>query len=107
MAAIEAAVERFPYVDGDRLGVAGGSYGGLHGQLDRQPHRPLPGSRNDAFVVNRWSAMGTSDLGYNRLRQFGVENWWEVENLGPFLKQSPLVHASHINTPLLIEHQEE
>jgi dipeptidyl aminopeptidase/acylaminoacyl peptidase len=57
-------------------------------------------------VVNRWSAMGTSDTGYNRIGQFGTENWWEEQNLGPYLKQSPLLHASKIVTPLLIEHQE-
>jgi dipeptidyl aminopeptidase/acylaminoacyl peptidase len=57
-------------------------------------------------VVNRWSAMGTSDTGYNRISQFGTENWWEEQNLGPYLKQSPILHASKIETPLLIEHQE-
>ncbi len=106
MAAIEAAVARFPYVDGDRLGVAGGSYGGFMVNWIVSHTNRFRAAVTMRSVVNRWSAMGTSDLGYNRLRQFGVENWWEVENLGPFLKQSPLVHASHINTPLLIEHQE-
>lgn len=107
MAAIEAAVERYPYVDGDRLGVAGGSYGGFMVNWIVSHTDRFRAAVTMRSVVNRWSAMGTSDLGYDRLRQFGVENWWEVDNLGPFLKQSPLVHASRINTPLLIEHQED
>ncbi len=106
MAVIEAAVERFPYIDGDRLGVAGGSYGGFMVNWIVSHTDRFRAAVTMRSVVNRWSAMGTSDLGYDRLRQFGVENWWEVDNLGPFLKQSPLVHASRINTPLLIEHQE-
>ncbi len=106
MAAIEGAVERFPYVDGDRLGVAGGSYGGFMVNWIVSHTDRFRAAVTMRSVVNRWSAMGTSDLGYDRLRQFGVENWWEVDNLGPFLKQSPLVHTSRINTPLLIEHQE-
>jgi dipeptidyl aminopeptidase/acylaminoacyl peptidase len=38
--------------------------------------------------------------------QFGAPHWWEPEQMAPYLKQSPLVHASKIETPLLIEHQE-
>ncbi|MEW8978257.1 MAG: S9 family peptidase [Symbiobacterium sp.] len=106
MAVIEAAVERYPYVDGDRLGVAGGSYGGFMVNWIVSHTDRFKAAVTMRSVVNRWSAMGTSDIGYYRLRQFGTENWWEVKNLGPYLKQSPLVHASHINTPLLIEHQE-
>ena len=106
MAAIETAVERFDFIDTDRLGVAGGSYGGfmvnwMVGHTDR-----FKAAVTMRSVVNRWSAMGTSDTGYNRIRQFGTENWWEEQNMAPYLKQSPLLHASKINTPLLIEHQE-
>jgi dipeptidyl aminopeptidase/acylaminoacyl peptidase len=106
MAAIETAVARFDFVDTDRLGVAGGSYGGfmvnwIVGHTDR-----FKAAVTMRSVVNRWSAMGTSDTGYNRIGQFGTENWWEEQNMAPYLKQSPLLHASKINTPLLIEHQE-
>ncbi|MFZ5815903.1 MAG: prolyl oligopeptidase family serine peptidase [Bacillota bacterium] len=106
MAAIETAVQRYDFIDGDRLGVAGGSYGGfmvnwIVGHTDR-----FKAAVTMRSVVNRWSAMGTSDAGYNRIGQFGTENWWEEQNMGPYLKQSPLLHASKINTPLLIEHQE-
>lgn len=106
MAAIETAVERFPFVDGDRLGVAGGSYGGFMVNWIVSHTDRFKAGITMRSVVNRWSAMGTSDTGYNRIRQFGTENWWEEQNLAPYLKQSPLVHASNINTPLLIEHQE-
>lgn len=106
MAAIETAVKRFDFVDGDRLGVAGGSYGGfmvnwIVGHTDR-----FKAAVTMRPVVNRWSAMGTSDTGYNRVGQFGTENWWEEKNMAPYLKQSPLLHASKIVTPLLIDSQE-
>jgi len=106
MAAIETAVHKFDFIDGDKLGVAGGSYGGfmvnwMVGHTDR-----FKAAVTMRSVVNRWSAMGTSDTGYNRIGQFGVPNWWEEQNLAPFLKQSPIMHASKINTPLLIENQE-
>jgi len=106
MAAVETAVKHFDFVDPDRLGVAGGSYGGflvnwIIGHTDR-----FKAAVTMRSVVNRWSAMGTSDLGYNRREMFGTDTWWEEQHLAPYLKQSPIVHASKMNTPLLIEHQE-
>ena len=112
MAAIETAVERFDFIDGARLGVAGGSYGGfmvnwIVGHTDR-----FKAAVTMRSVVNRFSAMGTSDTGFMRIPQFNAEVndisngpfWWQ--NMEPYLKQSPLMHAHKINTPLLIEHQE-
>lgn len=106
MAAVDAAVSRYDFIDPDRLGVEGGSYGGFMvnwviGHTDR-----FKAAVTSRPVVNRWSAMGTSDTGYSRVVQFGTENWWEPENMAPYLKQSPLLHASRMNTPLLIESQE-
>jgi dipeptidyl aminopeptidase/acylaminoacyl peptidase len=105
MAAIETAVARFDLIDRERLGVCGGSYGGfmvnwIVGHTDR--FRAAVTGRS---VVNRFSAMGTSDVGYLRIPQFQEEGYW-WQNPEPYLKQSPLMHAHKINTPLLIEHQE-
>ncbi len=106
MAAIETAVQCYDFIDPDRLGVAGGSYGGFMVNWIVSHTDRFKAAVTMRSVVNRWSAMGTSDTGYNRVGQFGTENWWEEENMAPYLKQSPLLHASKINTPLLIEHQE-
>jgi dipeptidyl aminopeptidase/acylaminoacyl peptidase len=55
-------------------------------------------------VVNRFSAMGSSDMGWLRIPQYGTKPWWEDPE--PYWQQSPLRYASNIHTPLLIEHQE-
>jgi dipeptidyl aminopeptidase/acylaminoacyl peptidase len=106
MAAIEAAVAKYDYIDGDRLGIAGGSYGGFMVNWVVTHTDRFKAGVSGRSVVNRWSAMGTSDTGFNRIGQFGTENWWEVKNMAPYLKQSPLVHASNVHTPLLLENQE-
>jgi dipeptidyl aminopeptidase/acylaminoacyl peptidase len=106
MAAIETAVQRYDFIDSEKLGVAGGSYGGFMVNWIVGHTNRFKAAITMRSVVNRWSAMGTSDTGYNRIGQFGTENWWEEQNMAPYLKQSPLLHASKINTPLLIEHQE-
>jgi dipeptidyl aminopeptidase/acylaminoacyl peptidase len=103
---IETAARKYDFIDADRLGVAGGSYGGfmvnwIIGHTDM--FKAAVSSRS---VVNRWSAMGTSDVGYNRTGQFGTAAWWNAADMAPYLKQSPLLHASRINTPLLLENQE-
>lgn len=104
MAGIEEAVRRYDFIDGDKLGVAGGSYGGfmtnwILGHTDR--FRAAVTMRS---VVNRHSAMGTSDMGFNRMKQYGNVPWWEDPT--PYWQQSPLAHAGKITTPVLIEHQE-
>lgn len=104
MAGVDAALARFDCIDPRRLGVMGGSYGGflvnwIAGHTDRFACAVTMRS-----VVNRMSAMGTSDVGFSRVPLFGGAYWWE--DPAPYLKQSPLLHASRIHTPLLIEHQE-
>lgn len=104
MAGIEEAVRRFSFIEETRLGVAGGSYGGfltnwIVGHTDR--FRAAVTMRS---VVNRHSAMGTSDMGFNRIKQYGNIPWWEDPS--PYWKQSPLAYAGNIKTPILIEHQE-
>lgn len=56
-------------------------------------------------VVNRLSAMGSSDLGFLRVPQYGTKPWWE--EIEPYWQQSPLKYAGQIHTPVLIEHQME
>jgi len=104
IACMDGALARHPEIDPARTGVAGGSYGGfmvnwIVGHTDR-----FAAAVTMRSVVNRLSTMGTSDMGYLRTRQFGTGPWWE--SIEPYLHQSPLMWASNIRTPLLIEHQE-
>ncbi|OLZ10578.1 S9 family peptidase [Sulfobacillus thermosulfidooxidans] len=89
--------------DQQKLGIIGGSYGGFMvnwaiAHTDR--FRCAVSMRS---VVNRFSAMGTSDLGWLRVAQYGTKPWWEDPE--PYWQQSPLRYSSSIHTPLLIEHQ--
>jgi dipeptidyl aminopeptidase/acylaminoacyl peptidase len=104
LAALDGALSRFPQLDPLRLGIAGGSYGGFIvnwaiGHTGR--FRAAVAMRS---VVNRMSAMGSSDVGFERVPQYGAL-WWE--DPAPYLQQSPLTYASNIHTPVLIEHQEQ
>lgn len=104
--AVEVACAEAPWIDPARVGVGGGSYGGFMVNWIVGHTNRFKAAVTGRPVVNRHSAMGTSDTGYNRIGQFGTDNWWEPEKMGPYLKQSPLLHAHKVETPLLIEAQE-
>ncbi len=102
MAAIEHAVT-LPGIDGQRLGVTGGSYGGymtnwIIGHTDR-----FRAAVTQRSVVNLHSMSGTCDFCFNDSPYFGGNAWSET---GPFLAQSPLSYVANVDTPLLILHSE-
>jgi len=95
---------RLDYIDENRLGVTGGSYGGfmtnwIVGQTDR-----FKAAVTDRSICNWLSFYGVSDIGY----YFSAE---EIQ-ANPFSNpekmwhHSPLRLASQVKTPLLIMHGE-
>jgi dipeptidyl aminopeptidase/acylaminoacyl peptidase len=103
MAVTDEAVRRFDFVDGERLGVIGGSYGGfmtswIVGHTDR--FKAAVSER----AVNQWLSMwGSSDFGWDFKGYFGKFLFEDVE---AYLKISPATYAPDIHTPLLILHSE-
>lgn len=86
-----------PELDGNRVGVQGGSYGGLMttwliGHSDRFT------AAISERAVNAWDSFaGTSDIGW----------FFGDEYAGPYQhEQSPLTYADNITTPTLIIHSE-
>jgi dipeptidyl aminopeptidase/acylaminoacyl peptidase len=92
-----------PWVDGDRLGVLGGSYGGymtswLIGHTDR-----FKAACSERAVNNWLSKLGTSDIGFLQYQQLGATPW---EDPIALLHRSPIFFAGRITTPTLILHSE-
>jgi dipeptidyl aminopeptidase/acylaminoacyl peptidase len=102
MAALDAAIERFS-VDGSRLGVAGGSYGGyLTGYTIGQTTRfkAAVAMRPATDLVSLW---GTSEVGRMLAEDFGGGPF-DVPDV--YRRDSALTYADAIQTPLLIIHSE-
>jgi dipeptidyl aminopeptidase/acylaminoacyl peptidase len=103
LAVTDEAVRQFDFVDGERLGVIGGSYGGfmtswIVGHTDR--FKAAVSER----AVNQWLSMwGSSDFGWDFKGYFGKFLFEDVE---AYLKISPATYAPNIHTPLLILHSE-
>jgi dipeptidyl aminopeptidase/acylaminoacyl peptidase len=95
--------QSLPYVDAERMAVAGGSYGGymtawIVGHTDRFRCAIV-----ERGVANRHSAVGTSDFPPMADGYWPGNAWDRPERLW---EQSPLRHAANVRTPLLIIHSE-
>jgi dipeptidyl aminopeptidase/acylaminoacyl peptidase len=104
LAGLEEAIRREAWIDPERLGVAGGSYGGymtnwIVGHTDR-----FKAAITMRSVVD-WRAMvGTGDGGWNWMERAGGVPPWRDDTW--YRQQSPITYVDNIVTPLLIEHQE-
>ncbi len=103
MAVVDTALERYPFLDGERLGVLGGSYGGFMTSWIVGHTNRFKAALSERAVNHLVSAFGSSDLFWVFERQFGGTMW---DNLDDWLRMSPATYARQIETPLLIVHSE-
>jgi dipeptidyl aminopeptidase/acylaminoacyl peptidase len=104
MAGLDAALARFPFLDAERLGVAGGSYGGymtnwIVGHTTR--FKAAVTMRSIANCLSQW---GMSDIAYFKGGWEFPGDPWESPEF--YWQRSPLAYVHHVTTPLLILHSE-
>ncbi|HLZ56096.1 MAG TPA: S9 family peptidase [Ktedonosporobacter sp.] len=93
------------YIDGQRLAITGGSYGGfmtnwLIGHTDR-----FKVAITDRCVSNMASMFGSSDIGWDLAEDNLETTPWE--NLDKYMHMSPIKYVQNMHTPLLIIHSEQ
>jgi dipeptidyl aminopeptidase/acylaminoacyl peptidase len=103
MAVVDEAERRFAFVDPERIGVMGGSYGGymtswMVGHTDRFRSACSERSCNNLILEG-----GSADLSWAFKDTIGA-HWFEAPDV--YLKLSPSTYAPNITTPLLILHSE-
>ena len=104
IAALDGALERFPFLDPERMGVLGGSYGGymttwIVGHTDRFGAAVSERAVNDMLTLETTSdAMGLFGA------MLGVDHLDDPEE---FRRMSPITHVRNITTPVLILHSDE
>ena len=104
MAALDEVSSR-PYVDADRLGVTGYSYGGFMSSWIIGHDTRFNAAVVGAPCINLSSMYGTSDIGVI----FGEPQWGGMRKdaLDVFLERSPLTYAPNVETPVLLMHGED
>ena len=100
---VDTALERFPFLDAERLGVLGGSYGGYMTSWIVGHTKRFKAALSERAVNHLVSAFGSSDVFWIFERQFGGPMWEHVEE---WLRMSPASYAREIETPLLVVHSE-
>jgi dipeptidyl aminopeptidase/acylaminoacyl peptidase len=104
MAGVDAAVAR-GFVDGARLGVAGGSYGGYMTNWAVSHTDRFKAAVTMRCVANLAAMFGYSDLGWSLIDDFmGAVPWKDLDRLAA---RSPITHVDRIHTPLLILHSDQ
>jgi dipeptidyl aminopeptidase/acylaminoacyl peptidase len=105
IASLDTAVAQFDWIDTDRLGVTGGSYGGYLTNWIVSHDDRFKAAVTQRCVSNFYSFFGTSDIGVDFGEfEFGGVPWKDAELL---LKYSPISYVDRITTPLLIVHSEK
>ena len=104
IAALDGALERFAFLDPDRLGVLGGSYGGymtswIVGHTDRFSAAVSERAVNDMLTLET-----TSDCMGLFGAMLGVDH---LDDPDEFRRMSPITHVRDITTPMLILHSDE
>ncbi len=97
-------VSQRSYIDSERMGVTGGSYGGymtnwIIGHTDR-----FAAAVTQRSVSNLISMYGSSDFNWTFQEEFGnVPPWEDMEN---YWRQSPIKYIGNAVTPTLVIHSE-
>jgi len=105
MKAMDVAIERYPQIDEKRLGVAGGSYGGIMTNWIIGHNNRFKCAIAMRSICNMISTIGTADNGTNFVaEQMGGDLWNNLEGLW---RQSPLAYANQVKTPLLLLHSDQ
>jgi len=107
MNVVDAAIEKYAFVDADRLGVMGGSYGGfmtnwIIGQTDR-----FKAGVSQRSISNWTSKFNTTDIGYFFNEDAMGTNPWEEGGADKLWWHSPIKYADKAVTPTLFIHSEQ
>lgn len=105
-AALDAALERNPRLDPERMGIMGGSYGGfLSSWIIGRDHR-WKSAVVERGLLSFNSFAGTSDIGGSFPRYYSGADHGDPDAERIWSEKSPLTRAAETTTPTLVLHAE-
>ena len=96
MHGVQAALEKYPWVDRQRLGVVGHSYGGFMTDWIVTQTDLFKAAISVAGISDFVSVEGTRDAAYGHARDFGGDLYG---NFQEYWKYSPVRLAANVRTP--------
>ncbi|PYT16109.1 MAG: hypothetical protein DMG59_11600 [Acidobacteria bacterium] len=103
MTGVEQVLKRNPWIDRDRLGVTGGSYGGFMTNWIITHTNIFKAAVTLRSISNFISDDGTRDGAYGHERDFGGDIF---HNFDLYWKYSPLKYVANVKTPTLVLHSD-
>ena len=103
MSGLDAALSRYSWIDADRLGVTGGSYGGFMTNWIVGHTNRFKAAVTLRSLSNFISDEGTRDGAYGHTPDFSGDMF---ERFDFFWDRSPLKYAKNVKTPTLILHSD-
>jgi dipeptidyl aminopeptidase/acylaminoacyl peptidase len=103
MTGVEETLKRNPWIDRERLGVTGGSYGGYMTNWITTQTDIFRAAVTLRSISNFISDDGTRDGAYGHEKDFGGDIF---QNYDEYWKYSPLHYASKVKTPTLVLHSD-
>ncbi|WP_059103918.1 S9 family peptidase [Shouchella shacheensis] len=104
MDALDQALDQYEWIDRDRLGLTGGSYGGFMTNWAVGHTNRFKAAVTQRSICNWVSFYGVSDIGY-------YFSEWQIQanldDIKTLWHHSPLKYVDQIETPLLILHGEK
>lgn len=101
----DLVLERYPFIDSERVGVTGGSYGGFMTNWIIGHTNRFRAAASQRSISNWISKFGTTDIGYYFVEdQQAATPWSNIEKLW---FHSPMKYADKVTTPTLFIHSEE
>lgn len=103
MQGVDVALKRYSWLDGEKMGVTGGSYGGFLTNWIVGHTNRFKAAVTLRSVVNFISDEGTRDGAYGHKDDFDGDLF---EKFDAYWDASPLKYASQVKTPILILHSD-
>ncbi|MDK2951008.1 MAG: hypothetical protein PWQ77_673 [Kosmotogales bacterium] len=99
---VEFCIENYKFIDKDRIGVTGGSYGGFMTNWIVGHTTFFKAAVSQRSISNWFSMYGSTDIGY----YFSEDQIGEDYLAEPykFIKQSPIFYSKNVKTPILFIH---
>ena len=103
MNGVDAALKRYPWIDAERLGVTGGSYGGFMTNWIVGHTNRFKAAVTLRSLSNFISDDGTRDGAYGHTPDFGGDIF---DKFDLYWDRSPLKYAKNVKTPTLVLHSD-
>lgn len=100
----DIALESYPQIDDQRLGVGGGSYGGLMTNYIITQTTRFKAALSERGISSMITAFTSSDIGYKFAYEYmgNIGDVWQEPDV--YLHNSPIMNANKVTTPTLFIH---